>query len=91
MGVSAWMPIPHNERCWVVGSTPARLIHRMIGRWPGNDGVQTACGNSVCLHREGCVADYWGEHGGRSYPSLEDVPGRFRVCLKCIALDETVE
>jgi hypothetical protein len=73
-----------------VGSNPARLIHRTVGRWPGNNCHQTACGGSICLHGEGPLAEDWGEYGGRSFDSIEDVPDRYRVCWKCVAADETV-
>ena len=80
------------ERRWVVGCSPARLVHRMVGRWPGNNAVETACRNSVCLHGEDpIVSESWGPAGGRSFDTIEDVPEKYIVCLKCVAADETVE
>jgi hypothetical protein len=82
--------IAPEARCWAVGTgPPAKLAHRIVGTWPGNDAVQTACGSTICLHGD---AEHPGfRDGGRSFPSLGVVPPRYRVCLKCVAEDETVE
>ena len=79
------------ERRWAVGTSPASVVHRMIGRFPGNNAVLTACGNHICLHGEDPnVAEFW-TRPGRSFGSLDEVPARYQVCLKCVAKDETVE
>jgi hypothetical protein len=84
--VKLWAP---GDRCWAVGSNPARLAHRVVGEWPGNDAVQTACGASICLHADGYPTAWPFPLGGLSL-DFDDIPPRYRICLKCVAADETL-
>lgn len=76
---------------WAIGSSQRSLVHRAIGLWPGNDAVRTACGNSLVLHRESGLWPDLPSGAGRAYSDIGEIPAAYRLCLRCVALDEGVE
>jgi len=88
---SLWRPFDlDSERFWAVGCAPARLAHRIVGEWPGNHAMQSACGSSICLHAEFNSGGWPFPSGGLSFNCIEEIPEQYKLCLKCVEKDDTV-